>query len=323
MWILAIVFAAFFGAVVLAGFALAASPRTKQIQATTARLEALTAPQSSTARENVINVRLEERLSTIEWLDDLLRKADFSGRLKLLLYQAELNWTVGRLLLTSTMLALFAGALMYARTGAFLMGFIVAVIAGWAPFLYVLRKRDARFELMRQFLPEALDLMSGAIRAGHSFSSAMAQASKESPEPIRREFRQCFDEQNYGLELRAALANLQYRMPIGEVRMIVTAVLIQAESGGNLTEILEKVAHLIRENFRLRQQVRVHTAQGRMSGWVLTIMPVVLGFLLYLINPKQMSLLWTHPTGRKCVYLALAMTTVGGICIRKIVRIRI
>ena len=108
------------------------------------------------------------------------------------------------------------------------------------PFLYVLRKRSQRFEQMRQFLPEALDLMVSAIRAGHSFSSAMGMASKESPEPVRREFRQCFEEQNYGLELRAALSNLEYRMPIGEVRMIVTAVLIQSESGGNLTEILEK-----------------------------------------------------------------------------------
>jgi tight adherence protein B len=187
----------------------------------------------------------------------------------------------------------------------------------------VIQKRSKRFEQMRQFLPEALDLMNAAIRAGHSFTSAMGMAAKESPEPVRREFRQCFDEQNYGLDLRGALANLHYRMPISEVGMIVTAVLIHSESGGNLTEILDKVAYLIRENFRLRRQVRVHTAQGRMSGWVLAIFPFVLGFLLYLINPTQMRVLWTHPTGRKLMYTGLAMTVVGGLFIRKIVRIRI
>jgi tight adherence protein B len=200
---------------------------------------------------------------------------------------------------------------------------MVAALAGSMPFQYVIRRRNKRFEQMRQFLPDALDLMVAAIRAGHSLSSAMGMAAKECPDPIRKEFRQCFDEQNYGLDLRSALSNLQYRMPIGEVRMIVTAVLIQAESGGNLTEILEKAAYLIRENFRLRRQVQVHTAQGRMSGWVLSFLPVVIGFLLYLINPTHMSLLWTHPTGQKLMYTGVVMTTLGALIIRKIVRIRI
>ncbi len=222
----------------------------------------------------------------------------------------------------ATLLGLSTGTLVYTADRTPFSQCLVAFAAARS-VRFVLRKRKARFEQMRQFLPEALDLMVAAIRAGHSFSSAMAMASKESPEPIRREFRQCFDEQNYGLELRVAMLNLQYRMPIGEVRMIVTAVLIQTETGGNLTEILDNVAHLIRENFRLQQQVRVHTAQGRMSGWILSIMPVVLGFLLYLISPEQISMLWTHPTGRKCMYAGLAMTVIGGLCIRKIVRIRI
>lgn len=323
MWILAIVFAAFFAAVVLVGSAFSASS-SKEFKQTTSRLEAITAPQSGGgASEAGLSVRREERLSMLPWLDELLRKIDFSARLRLLIYQAELTWTVGKLLLWATLLALLFGYPVYLRTGAFLLSSIVAFGAAALPFLYVLRKREKRFEQMRQFLPDALDMMVAAIRAGHSFSSAMGMASKESPEPVRREFRQCFEEQNYGLELRTALSNLQYRMPIGEVRMIVTALLIHSESGGNLTEILEKVAYLIRENFRLRRQVRVHTAQGRMSGWILTVMPLVLGFLLYLMRPAQMSLLWTHPTGRKLMYSALSMTAIGGLLIRKIVRVRI
>jgi tight adherence protein B len=200
---------------------------------------------------------------------------------------------------------------------------VVAAVAAIAPFLFVLQKRERRFEHMRQFLPEALDLMAGAIRAGHSFSSGMSISARESPEPIRREFRQCCDEQNYGLELRAALTNLQYRVPIAEVRMIVTAVLIQSESGGNLTEILDKVSHLIRENYRIRRQIQVHTAQGRMSGVVLSVLPLAIGFFLYMLNPKQMSLLWTEPLGRKLMYTAIVMIVLGGLVIRKIVRIRI
>jgi tight adherence protein B len=322
MWILLIVFAVCFAVVILVEFALFA-PASKELEHTVSRLEGLHSPQNKTTRENIVSVRREERLSTMPWLNEFLRKVNFSGRLSLLLCQAELNWNVGRLLLSTTLLSLLFGYPVYYRTHGFLLSVITAACAGAAPFLYVLRKRDKRFDQMRQFLPEALDLMVAAIRAGHSFSSAMGMASKESPEPIRREFRQCFDEQNYGLELRAALSNLQQRMPIEEVRMIVTALMIQSESGGNLTEILEKVAYLVRENFRLRRQVQVHTAQGRISGWVLTGLPVVIGFLLYLINPKQMSVLWVHPMGRKLMYVAIMMTAIGGILIRKIVRIRI
>ena len=322
MLILIIIFLAFFASVVLAGIALSGSS-TKEYKQTASRLDALSAPQSFSSRDDVYNIRREERLSTLPWLDRLLQRLDLSARLRLLLYQAELRWTVGRLLLISVVGAIAAATLIYLRTLAVPLAFVVGLVASMVPFIFVIRKREKRFEQMRQFLPDALDLMGGAIRAGHSFSSAMSIAAKESPEPIKREFRQCFDEQTFGLDLRGALSNLQYRMPIGEVRMIVTAVLIHSESGGNLTEILDKVAHLIRENYRLRRQVRVHTAQGRMSGWVLAIMPVVLAFLLYLLNPNQMSLLWTHPTGRKMMYTSIALTSIGGLIIRKIVRIRI
>lgn len=176
---------------------------------------------------------------------------------------------------------------------------------------------------MRQYLPEALDLMVSAIRAGHTFSSSMSMASRECPEPIRKEFRQCFDEQQFGLELRTALTNLAYRVPIHEIRIIVTALLIQNETGGNLTEILEKVAYLIREDFRLQRQVRVHTAQGRMTGWILSILPAVLGFVLYLLRPEHMSVLWTRSAGRVMLYGGIVMTMIGALIIRRIIRIQV
>jgi tight adherence protein B len=131
------------------------------------------------------------------------------------------------------------------------------------------------------------------------------------------------DEQNFGLELRAAMLNLATRVPIDDVRIIVTAVLIQKESGGNLAEILEKVASIIRDRFRLKRQIRVFTAQGRLTGWILAILPVVLGLGLYMVSPDNMSLLWKRPVGVKLLWTASIMTLVGALIIRKIIRVRI
>jgi tight adherence protein B len=321
MWILVVAFIAFFGAIVLV-LSLATGKAANAEKKMISRLEQIAAPQSA-AVESRLELRRVELLSGIPWLDNLLRRADFSDRLKLLLYQADLNWNVGKLLGAAVLVACIAGYATYWRTGAILFSLLVFALAGSAPFLYVVQVRARRFDRMRQYLPEALDLMVAAIRAGHSFASAMGMAAKEAPEPIKREFRQCFDEQNFGLELRFALENLAHRVPIHEIRIIVTALLIQAETGGNLTEILDKVAYLIREDFKIQRQVRVHTAQGRLTGWILSLLPPILGGLLYTINPEHMSLLWTTPVGLKILYASLVMTIIGALIIRKIVRIEV
>jgi tight adherence protein B len=143
------------------------------------------------------------------------------------------------------------------------------------------------------------------------------------PDPIGREFRICFDEQNYGLELRAAMHNLTRRVPIQDIRIVTTAILIQKETGGNLAEVLDRCGHVIRERFRLKKEIRIRTAQGRLTGIILTLLPVILGFLMFLVNPDHMSLLWKHPLGVKMLYASGVMTIVGGLIIRKIVRIRV
>jgi tight adherence protein B len=321
MWILVLAFLAFFVAVILV-LNLATDKAASAEKRTITRLEQLAVPHVAAA-ESTLELRRIERLSGLQWLDDLLRRADFSERLKLLLYQANLNWTVGKLLGATAALACIASYATYWRTGALLFSALVFALAGSAPFLYVMQVRARRFDRMRQYLPEALDLMVAAIRAGHSFTSAMGMAAKEAPEPIKREFRQCFDEQNFGLELRFALENLAHRVPIHEIRIIVTAVLIQAETGGNLTEILDNVAYLLREDFKIQRQVRVHTAQGRLTGWILSLLPAILGGLLYMINPEHMRLLWTDSTGRTILYTSIVMTIIGALIIRKIVRIEV
>jgi tight adherence protein B len=322
MWIVVVTFVAFFIAVTLFVSAITASS-SKEAKKTRSRLESIAAPQSDAAKDDMLALRRVERFSAVPWLDRLLRRVNLSDRLRLILYQAGLQWTVERLLLASVLLAVVFGYLVYLRTGGFFLSFAIGIGAGWAPYLYVLRQRAHRFDRMRQYLSEALDLMVAAIRAGHTFSSAMGMAAKECPEPIRGEFRQCFDEQNFGLDLRLALLNLAHRVPIHDIRMLVTAVMIQNETGGNLTEILEKVAYLIREDYRLQRQVRVHTAQGRLTGWILALLPPVLGVLLYLARPDQVSLLWQRPVGQKMLGASVVMTLVGALIIRKILRIRV
>jgi tight adherence protein B len=209
--------------------------------------------------------------------------------------------------------------LLYLRTGVVIFSLLIGALLGAGPFFYVLHKRTQRFNKFEQGLPDTLDLMVSALRAGHSLVSALDLAASESPDPIGTELRICFDEQNYGLELKTAMNNLATRVPLQDLKIVVTAILVQKESGGNLAEVFDKAAYVIRERFRLKRQVRVHTAQGRLTGWILSFLPVVLGIGLYLINPTGMSLLWTRDIGIKLLYTAGAMTITGALIIRKIV----
>jgi tight adherence protein B len=323
MLILVLVFVTVFVVVVSLLYAITMGS-SKEVKQTLARLDAISLSRGVNPDAEPVDVRRQELLSTLPWLNRLLESFTLTAQLRLLLRQANLTgWTVGRVVSMSLVAGVAAGYLVYLRTGAGFLGFLVAVGAGSTPFMFILSRRSARFDKFAQGLPEALDLMVAAIRAGHSFNSAMGMAAQESPEPIKGEFRQCFDEQNFGLDLRTAMSNLAARVPTQDVRIIVTAVLIQRDTGGNLTEILDKVAYLIRERFRLQRQIRVHTAQGRMTGWILSILPVALGFALYMINPDQMSILWKRPVGLKMLYGAVCMIIIGGLIIRKIVRLRI
>ncbi len=275
------------------------------------------------AREQMLDLRKQETLSAIPMINRWLQQIEVAPRLHRLLTQAALKWTAGGLL--SGMAAAFAavGYIVYLRTGTPILGLALGGAAGFAPLGFVLQKRGKRFLKFETQLPEALDLMVSALRVGHSLNAALGLVSRECQEPLGNEFRICYDEQNYGLELRSAMDNLVTRMPLQDLRIVVTAILIQKESGGNLAEVLDKVGHVIRERFRLKRQVMTHTAQGRLTGWILSAMPVVLGIALYLINPTTMSLLWTREVGVKLLYLSGAMTTVGTLIINKIVNMEV
>ena len=213
--------------------------------------------------------------------------------------------------------------MLYLRLGAGLPALLLSAGFLPLPFLYVRHRRAKRLSKMEQQLPEALGMMVSALRVGHSLIASLGAVAQDCREPISGEIRKCFEEQNYGVDLRTALVNLTERAPIQDFRIFVAAVLIQKESGGNLAEVLENVAETTRERFRLKKQVSVHTAQGRMTGWILSLLPVGLGLAMYLVNPDGMSILWKRPVGLKLLYTAIGMDIVGALIIRKIVRIRV
>lgn len=292
----------------------------KQAEQTLSTLQAALATARPELSDQVVDIRKEELLSAVPWLNRWLLKLELAPSLRSLLYQADLKWTAGGLLLMSIACFAFPAYLIYLRTGAATFSMLIGLLLGGAPFVYVFHKREQRFAKFEAGLPETLDLMVSALRAGHSLVSALDLAANESPDPIGKELRICFDEQNYGVELKTAMNNLATRVPLQDLKIVITAILIQKESGGNLAEVFDKAAYVIRERFRLKRQVRVHTAQGRLTGWILSLLPVVLGIGLYLINPDTMSLLWRRPIGVKLLYTSATMTIAGALIIRKIVR---
>jgi tight adherence protein B len=292
---------------------------TEQTRAIMTRLESAIAVGKPEMADLIVDVRKNELMSSIPWLDRYLSKLELAPRIRRFLYQADVKWTVGGLSLACGVAFIVPAYLVYLRTGALLFGFLVGLITGAGPVMWVYMKRKSRMGKFEQGLPEAIDLIVSALRVGHSLNAAMGLVSRECPEPVGGEFRLAFDEMNYGLELKSALDNLVTRVPLQDIKIVATAVLIQRESGGNLAEVLDKTSQVIRERFRLKRQVLTHTAQGRLTGWILTLLPVVLGMLLYMVNPELMSNLWKKELGVKLLYAAGIMIFIGGMIIRKIV----
>jgi tight adherence protein B len=201
---------------------------------------------------------------------------------------------------------------------------LIAFTAGFVIFPLILRqKRASRLYKFEEHFPEALDLLSRAVRAGHAFSAGMKMVADELGEPVGPEFRKAFDEQNYGLPLKESLNNLAERIPLLDVRFFSTAVLIQRDTGGNLAEILDNLANVVRERFKIRRQVRVHTAHGRFTGYVLMALPAFLAVALSFINPEHMNLLFEEKIGQMMIVGCIVMQAVGFIWIKKIVKIEV
>lgn len=239
------------------------------------------------------------------------------------LAQSGLDWSVSKFM-TYSLSAFFATLLLclLLNLSAFIV-FGIGLLFLFTPLLIMLRARSKRMSQLEQQLPETADLMARALRAGHSFSSSLQMVRDEMPQPISGEFRIVFDEINYGVPTNHALMNLAHRVPLTDLRYLVIAVLIQRESGGNLAEILDKISYLIRGRLQLLGRIRVLSAEGKMSAWILGLLPFCLGLVIKVVNPKYMALLWTDPFGLKLVGYALTLMVIGVFWMRKIIKIRV
>jgi len=233
--------------------------------------------------------------------------------------QAALPWSIERFVLYSSLYGLVFGLVpwMVMRSPPFaLFGF---AFGGWLPRFWVKRKAKKRVYALETQLPGAIDHLQRAVRAGHPLTAGFKMLAEESPEPIASEFRAVFEEQRFGLPFEDALLGLADRINLPDVRILITAILVQREVGGNLAEILEKVGGTMRARFTIRRQVRVYTVQGRMSGYILAALPIVVGLFIYLVNREYMSVLFTHPIGKALLVTALVLQFLGYLWIRKIV----
>jgi tight adherence protein B len=199
----------------------------------------------------------------------------------------------------------------------------VGLLLGVLPFMYLLNRRSSRIKKFEEQFPEALDLLSRAVRAGHAFQTAMGMVADELSEPVGPEFKKAFDRQNFGLPLREALDEMALRIGNLDVRFFVTAVLIQRDTGGNLSEILDNLAHVVRERFKVLRQVRVHTAHGRFTGYVLLTLPAFLAVALSFINPDHMQLLFRERMGQMMLMGAMVLQAVGYVWITRVIKIEV
>jgi tight adherence protein B len=260
--------------------------------------------------------------STIPAFDRFLRRNRTAIHLQLLIEQCDLKWTVGRVIF-STLLLIGVGAALgnwWIMTGP--VGWLPGLVLGALPYLYLLQKRARRMRRFAEQLPEAIDLMSRGLRAGQALPATIETAAQECDDPLRSVFRRAADEQSFGLPFREAMLNVGRRVPVPDLQFLVTAILVQKETGGNLAQILDKASHVIRERVRVAGQLRIRTAQGRLTGWILVGLPFVLFIGMNFLHPGYGKVLFDDPLGRKMVTYAAIMLVIGIFLVRRIVHLK-
>lgn len=265
----------------------------------------------------------DTKLSEMTWMEPLMARLPHTRDLQHLLEQADVPWRVGTFFLLTVGASIAMGLAGYVVGRLWIVGIAAAAFGASLPYIYVKRRKAKRLEAFEEHFPEAIDLLGRAIRAGHAFSTGLQMVAEESPEPLAGEFRRVFEEQKFGLAIEDSLLALADRIDLVDMRIFVTALLIQREVGGNLAEILDKISYTIRERFTIQRQVRVYTAQGRFTGYLLAILPFGVGFLIFLLNQEYMMILFENPTGRLMMAVAGLLQIVGFFVIRKIIHIEV
>jgi tight adherence protein B len=265
----------------------------------------------------------DELMSGVPALDRLLVQWTWAMRFRDFIQQAGMKTRPGKIILTGGVLGCLGFILAGFFHASFLLSIVAAGAAGVIPLAYVAVKRRRRLRRFEEHFPEALDLLNRAIRAGHAFTTGLGMIASEAPEPIAGEFRTAFEEQNFGLPLRDVLHNLTERVPLIDVRFFVTALLIQKETGGNLSELLENLAHVIRDRFRIYREVRTKSAHGRLTAGILVAMPPLMAFALGIVNPTYLPVLYHDPIGPLILWGAAIWQIIGSALLWKIIHIEV
>ena len=275
------------------------------------------------APEDELALLRDEQLSEIPAIDTLLRRSSRVSELQKMLAQGGLEMRAGNFLGLSALAAVTAAVLAYTLSRRIEVTWIAVLIGAVLPYAYASIRRNKRFEKFEELFPEAIDTLARAVRAGHAFTTALEMITAEVAEPVAGEFRQLFEEQKFGMPVRDALMNLTDRVPLVDVKFFVTAVMLQRETGGNLAEILDNLSYVIRERFKIQRQVRVYTAQGRLTMGLLMGMPPIIVVVMLVLNPSFIHPLFADPIGHTLLVAGICLQTVGYFVIRKIIRIRV
>jgi tight adherence protein B len=265
----------------------------------------------------------DEQLSDIPAFDRLLRRSERVTDLQKLLTQGGLSMRAGNFLGISALSGVAATIISYYLSKRVEVAWIALLVGFILPYSYASIQRNKRFEKFEELFPEAIDTLARAVRAGHAFTTALEMITNEVAEPVAGEFRQLYEEQKFGMPVRDALINLTERMPLVDVKFFVTAVMLQRETGGNLAEILDNLSYVIRERFKIQRQVRVYTAQGRLTMALLMGMPPIIVTVMLVLNPAFIRPLFSDPIGHTLLVAGITLQTVGYFVIRRIIRIQV
>jgi tight adherence protein B len=265
----------------------------------------------------------DEMLSKIPAFDTVLRRSERVSELQKMLAQGSVNVRAGNFLILCAVSALIVGVIAMIIGHAFVFAWAGALVGFFLPYAYASHMRAKRFQKFEEKFPEAIDTLARAVRAGHAFTTALEMIANELAEPVGSEFRQLYEEQKFGLPVRDALMNLTERVPLVDVKFFVTAVMLQRETGGNLAEILDNLSYVIRERFKILRQVRVHTAQGRLTMMLLMALPPTIVVIMMTLNPGFIQPLFKDPIGHMLIVAGITMQTMGYFFIRKIIRIQV
>ncbi|HZQ68891.1 MAG TPA: type II secretion system F family protein [Terriglobales bacterium] len=269
----------------------------------------------------------DEMLSEIPALDNLLRRSSAAVNLQLMLAQANLDMRAGNIVIFCLISGAALGIVVLWLSGSSVWGpaFAAAgvLLGALIPYSYASYRRARRFQKFEELFPEAIDTLARAVRAGHAFTTALEMIANELNEPVAGEFRKLYEEQKFGLPVRDALLNLTERIPLVDVKFFVTAVMLQRETGGNLAEILDNLSYVIRERFKIQRQVKVYTAQGRLTMLLLMGLPPVIVVGMLTLNPSFIRPLFTDPLGHTLVVTGITLQTIGYFVIRRIIRIQV